>query len=46
MPMVIPINRKIKKFNILQIFLTNREINEGFGVYSIQVTYTLGGYVK
>lgn len=45
-PMVIPIGKKIKKFNILQIFLINRELNEGFGVYGIQLTYSIGGYVK
>lgn len=46
LPMVIPINRKIKKFNILQIVLRNRELNEGFGVYGMQLTYTVGGFVK
>ena len=42
----IPIGKKIKKFNILQFFLVSREINEGFGCYGIQLTYTIGGFVK
>jgi hypothetical protein len=45
-PQVIPVGKKIKKFNILQFFLVSREINEGFGIYGIQLTYTIGGYVK
>lgn len=45
-PTVIPLAKKIKKFNILQIFLVSNAINEGFGVYGIQLTYTVGGYVK
>lgn len=46
LPKVIPINRKIKKFNILQIVLRNAELDEGFGIYGIQLTYTIGGFVK
>ena len=45
-PRVLPLGKKIKKFNILQFFLVSREINEGFGVYGIQLAYTIGGYVK
>lgn len=45
-PTVIPVGKKIKKFNILQFFLVSRAINEGFGVYGIQLSYTVGGYVK
>ena len=45
-PRVIPVGKKIKKFNIIQFFIASRELNEGFGIYGIQLTYTVGGYVK
>lgn len=46
LPQVIPLNRKIKKFNLVQFIIKSTAINEGFGIYGLQVTYTLGRYVK
>lgn len=46
LPQVIPLNKKIKKFNLIQFIIRSNTINEGFGVYGLQVTYTLGRYVK
>lgn len=38
--------KKKKKYVRLQITLENRELNEGFGVYSIVKTYTMTRYAK
>lgn len=45
-PQVVPLNKKIKKFIVLQLIFENKELNEGFGIYGIQVQYAVGGYVK
>jgi hypothetical protein len=45
-PQVVALNSKIKKFIVIQLILENDEINEGFGVYGIQVQYAIGNYVK
>ena len=45
-PQVVALNSKVKKFIVIQLILENDEINEGFGVYGIQVQYAIGNYVK
>ena len=45
-PQVVALNKKIKKFIVIQLILENDEIGEGFGVYGIQVQYAIGNYVK
>jgi len=46
MPQVIALNRKIKKFNIVQFIIKSTAKDEGFGLYGIQISYTIGRYVK
>ena len=38
--------KKIKKFLFMQIILKGSEKNEGFGIYSAALHYTIGGYAK
>lgn len=38
--------KKIKKFLFIQIQLKGKELNEGFGIYSAALHYTIGGYAK
>lgn len=45
-PQVKPFNTKVKKFIVLQLIFENDAINEGFGVYSAEVQYTVGNYMK
>jgi hypothetical protein len=45
-PQVIALNKKIKKFIVLQLILENDAVNEGFGVYGVEVQYAIGNYVK
>ena len=45
-PQVVALNKKVKKFIVLQIILENDEVNEGFGVYGAEVQYAVGNYVK
>lgn len=43
---IVPFNRKIKKFGLIQFIIKSKELNEGFGVYGIQLSYMIGRYVK
>lgn len=45
-PQVVPLNKKVKKFIVLQLIFENAEVNEGFGIYGVQTQYAVGGYVK
>ena len=45
-PQVVPLNKKIKKFIVLQLIFENKEVDEGFGIYGVQTQYAVGGYVK
>ena len=45
-PQVIAFNKKVKKFIVLQIIFKNDTLDEGFGIYGVQVQYVVGGYVK
>lgn len=45
-PQTIPVNRKVKKYITAQIIVANDALNEGFGVFRIEKTYTVGAYVK
>lgn len=45
-PQVIAFNKKVKKFIVLQIIFKNDTLDEGFGIYGVQVQYVIGGYVK
>lgn len=38
--------KKIKKFLFIQIQVKGKELNEGFGIYSAALHYTIGGYAK
>lgn len=44
-PLVIPLNHKVKKFTLLQIRFANG-LNEPFGLYKAQVSYTVNGKYK
>jgi len=45
-PQDIFIKKKIKKYKRLQIIIKNDGLSEGFGVFQIVKTYTVGGYAK
>lgn len=45
-PQVVALNKKIKKFIVLQLIFENDTVNEGFGVYGAEVQYAIGNYVK
>lgn len=45
-PQVVPIGKKVKKFQQLQIVLESDGIEECFGLYGIQVQYTVNNYIK
>lgn len=45
-PQVVALNQKIKKFNLIQFIIKSDAINEGFGLYGIQLSYTIGRYIK
>jgi hypothetical protein len=45
-PQVVPIGKKVKKFQQLQIVLENDGVEECFGIYGIQVQYTVNNYIK
>lgn len=45
-PQVVPLNKKIKKFIVLQLIFENNVKDEGFGIYGVQTQYAIGGYVK
>jgi hypothetical protein len=45
-PKIVPFNRKVKKYITLQFILSNDALNEGFGVYRLEKTYVINGYVK
>lgn len=45
-PQDIYINKKIKKYKRLQFVIRNNGLSEGFGVFQIVKTYTVGNYAK
>lgn len=45
-PRVVPIGKKVKKFQQLQVVLESDGIEECFGIYGIQVQYTVNNYIK
>jgi hypothetical protein len=45
-PQVVPIGKKVKKFQQLQLVLENDGVEECFGIYGIQVQYTVNNYIK
>lgn len=45
-PRVISFDHRIKRFTTLQLEFKNDRINEGFGIYGIQLQYTNGNYAK
>lgn len=45
-PQTVPINTKVKNFIILQLAFENDALNEGFGIYGIEIQYVMGQYVK
>ena len=45
-PQVVPIGKKVKKFQQLQIVLESDGVEECFGIYGIQVQYTVNNYIK
>ena len=38
--------KKLKKFLFIQIILKGEAMNEGFGIYSAALHYTIGSYAK
>lgn len=45
-PQDIYFKKKIKKYKRLQIIIKNEGLSEGFGIYQIVKTYTVGNYAK
>jgi len=45
-PQVVPVGKKVKKFQQLQLQLENDGVEEGLGIYGIQVQYTVNNYIK
>ena len=45
-PRVVPFNRKVKKFQVLQLIVENNEKGQCFGIYGIQLQYIINNYVK
>lgn len=45
-PQVVALGKKIKKFASLQLTFENKEKNEAFGLYRIDVQYYIGNYIK
>ncbi|MDR2513818.1 MAG: hypothetical protein LBD02_01255 [Christensenellaceae bacterium] len=45
-PKIVPFNQKVKKYITLQLIFSNDALNEGFGVYRVEKTYVINGYVK
>ena len=45
-PQVVPMAKKVKKFQQLQIALESDGVEECFGIYGIQVQYTVNNYIK
>ena len=45
-PQVVPFNKKVKKFIVLQLIFENNVKDEGFGIYGVQTQFAIGGYVK
>ena len=44
--MLLPFNKKVKKFIVLQLIFENNVKDEGFGIYGVQTQFAIGGYVK
>ena len=45
-PQVVPIGAKVKKFQQLQLILESGGAEECFGIYGIQVQYSVNNYIK
>jgi len=45
-PQVVPVGKKVKKFQQLQLILESDGVEECFGLYGIQVQYTVNNYIK
>ena len=45
-PQDIYLKKKIKKYKRLQIVVVNDAVNEGFGIFQIAKTYSIGNYAK
>ena len=45
-PVVVPFNKKIKKFQFVQIRLENKELEQCFGILGVQLQYIINNYVK
>ena len=45
-PQVVPVGKKVKKFQQLQLILESDGVEECFGLYGIQVQYTVNSYIK
>ncbi len=45
-PQTIAFNAKVKRYKTLQLIIGNDAVNEGFGLYRIEKSYTVGNYVK
>lgn len=45
-PQVVPIGKKVKKFQQLQLTLESSGVEECFGIYGIQLQYTVNNYIK
>lgn len=45
-PVTVPIGRKFKKCTMLQLIFKNTALNEGFGVYGIEIAYAPGNAIK
>ena len=45
-PQDVYLKKKVKKYKRLQIFVYNRGLNEGFGIFQIVKTYRVGNYAK
>ena len=45
-PLITPFNRKVRKYQTLQIVIRNDKANQGFGVFQIVKRYRVMNYVK
>ena len=45
-PLITPFNRKVRKYQTLQIIIRNDKVNQGFGVFQIVKRYRVMNYVK
>lgn len=45
-PLVVPFNTKVKKFQVLQLYVENNDSDMCFGIYGIQLQYLVNNYIK